>query len=56
MVIYFGSGGGVHVSDRLMHVVRLTPTPAAYTCFELSAKIDLSFPFGVAVNSLLSIT
>ena len=35
-------------------VVRLTPTPAA--CFELSAKIDLSFPFGVAVNSLLSIT
>ena len=26
------------------------------TCFELSAKIDLSFPFGVAVNSLLSIT
>ena len=37
-------------------VVRLTPTPATYTCFELSAKIDLSFPFGVAVNSLLSIT
>ena len=39
-------------------VVRLTPTPATYklTCFELLAKIDLSFPFGVAVNSFLSIT
>ena len=37
-------------------VVRLTPTPAAHTCFELSAKIDLSFPFGISLNSLLSIT
>ena len=33
-----------------------TPTPPRCTRFELSAKIDLSFPFGVAVNSLLSIT
>ena len=33
-----------------------TPTPPTCTRFELSAKIDLSFPFGVAVNSLLSIT
>ena len=41
---------------------KLTPTPPTYKflqCFELSAKIDLSFPFGVAVrsvSSLLSIT
>ena len=41
---------------RKRHSLRLTLTPVAYTCFELSAKIDLSFPFGVAVNSLLSIT
>ena len=37
---------------------KLTPTPTTnkfLQCFELSAKIDLSFPFGVAVRSVSSL-
>ena len=31
-------------------------TPRTYTQFELSAKINIFLPFGVAFNSLLSVT
>ena len=36
--------------------VRNNLTPRTYTQFELSAKINIFLPFGVAFNSLLSVT
>ena len=57
-----GEGGSSLVLFQLQSTLSikrsmLGPAPTV-TCFELSTKIDLSFPFGarVAVRSLLSIT
>ena len=45
-----------NIGDKHGNFVKLSPTPPAYTLYELSMKINFSLSIGVAFSSLLSFT